>query len=68
MITDHEAMCAAAYIGIRPWFTYPGCMEWEAKARHIADQSMGCVLATGGTQLQARQAWDEAFAKARGLA
>jgi hypothetical protein len=66
MLTDHEAQCAAAYVGVRPWPTHAGVPAWEAAARHTADKSLGCVLAYGGTQQQASKAWDEAFAMARG--
>ncbi len=65
MLTDHEAQCAAAYVGVRDWPTHTGVPAWEATARRAADKSLGCVLAYGGTQQQASKAWDEAFAMAR---
>jgi hypothetical protein len=68
MLTDHEAQCAAAYIGVRDWPAHTGVPAWEATARHAADKSLGCVLAYGGTQQQASKAWDEAFAMARATA
>jgi hypothetical protein len=65
MLTDHEAQCAAAYVGVRDWPTHAGVPAWEATARLAADKSLGCVLAFGGTQRQASKAWMEAFTKAR---